>query len=326
MKELRIPGVYAISIGNQESIINAIREQRMKNNWELFPPEQLRENAQEWEASLRTKIGENYSHDPEKAGTLIQEAAQAGKFLPLTHVIHPAFIMQAVEKGHIYSSSTREKNIGKSLTLSHTAEYEEALGFDQYVFLSTANWEGTSHGFYLYFPPEEILTMDETVVTVTDFAVIAAGFPNIPFADPKAGEVRDKITLLQRTAFTGKDFIKLLPLFLVAHYGDVKSPYQNSMAQSYYPEWFGKLLGNFSEQFRPEIKVRNSLPLSKEMRIGMVDPTPDNLAILAEDFEITANEEARIRDAFQGNIVDIPNGKPLNKWIETGRNWWPQEA
>jgi hypothetical protein len=283
-----VTGVNVVNYHTEDKVISVIKEAKLKG-WQLFPKEQLAQNAQEWLATLE----EGLKGTPRE---WLSAAKDAAEFLPLVHLIDPGYLKEIVKQGHIPSLVLRG---GKG----RTARYEQELGLGDYVFLSTPNWITPAGGVPIYFRPSPILEREGTVVTLFDILILN-GFP-----------FDERVKFYQKTALSGKDFQKLLPYFLVAHYGDINRPYE--VPHPVYPKWFREKLrrGAF---FQPEIKVKDQLELAADCRLAFSEK---NRYSWGKGTKLTDEDTDFIKTAFEGRTVDWLQGR-IDIATQKGREWW----
>lgn len=286
-----VTGERVINVYTEDKVIQKIKEAKGQG-WQLFPPEQLAENAREWRESLKRAVHKN----PSEWLTYARELAD---YSPLIHVINPSFLPDLIDKGYVSPLSSREGR-------GRTADYEKELGLGDYVFLSYSNWRTWVNGAELYFRPSPILEKEETVVTLFDLVVVS------PFGFDKA------IELYRKSAFTGKDFKELLPYFLVDVYGNIKRPQERKSfhATNGYPSWFTNVTHN--SFFQPEIKVKNKLDLTDDVKIDF-DERYRNIDL---DRGLTDEEILKIQRFFGDRVVGRGRFDSLYEISQKGKEWW----
>ena len=304
-----------------QRVLTAI-EAAKQQGWELFSSAQLSRNAQEWDNHLKEAT-------QDLPAAWLAKATDAVRFLPLVHRMNGDHLARTLEQGRIEALAQRG-GVGR------TADYEMALGLGDYAFLSLATWKGAfDNPAPIYYPPGPLLAQEGAVVTLKDIA----HYSHLPFGR--------RIETYQQTAFHGRDFFRLLPYFLVLHYGDLDNS-QDRDVHNLYPPSIARALG-YLNSFHPEIKVKGGLAITDECRIGPPEHGFTSIPSADRDFietyymgrlvpdiekEIFGKAEQQLKgepdfDLFfelNEKLEELyhQDGTWISIFVQRGREWWPE--
>ena len=302
-------GVERWNFDNLPGIKAKIEEARQRG-WELFPDKLLENNYSAWTQRL-TQLTDQLPP------AWLKGARNLVNTMPLQHVIHPGYISQAVKKGHVEALSKREDK-AKGRTIG---AYRE-LGLDDYVYLSFTNSHEAS-GIPIFLPARRVLEQEGTIVTIADSCEYHLGDTTFD----------QQVEMYQKSAFRGKDFIHILPHFLVAHYGDLSTLQSDSKrATQAYPQemmdYFGPVF--LPHRFSPEIKVKDVLYLKDDFRINpsynhkpweyWVEAVKDTENPLEDVIGISEYDLKELETFCRGHVLQEPD--ILSSFTQHDQTWW----
>lgn len=241
----------------------------------IFNKNVLDDNFTNWKSFLEEQIKLNYYEESEsERKKALKTAKEITDFLPLIdHVgsdldfINPEErivpIMRNVlsQKALLSIEQIEERGIRKSFwKAGHTSSEDKELGLHRFVFSGLGKTAGflTEKGLITFIINPFVLEKNTTLVSLYD-VVISAG---------------DK-EFYKSINFKGKDFKKLMPLFLLSCYfqpqdyllesgsKDAKSSYRPLLYPHYPKGWEGWSLNNLN----PEIKTRDEISLNEILGI-----------------------------------------------------------